>query len=91
MTCHRFQLPDGSSGFVCTRGARRVRCVGCGELVHDHVLCDWKLTGPKAGKTCDAKICRSCTTSPASDKDLCPAHARAWANHPRNPRAQVVH
>lgn len=69
-------------GIVCTRG-RGKRCVNCGAAT-DRV-CDWKLTGPKAGKTCDRPVCAKCSTRPAADKDLCPAHARAWAAHPKNP------
>lgn len=81
----RAQLQDGTPivGVVCTRGVRAKRCVNCGKAADR--LCDWKLTGPKAGKTCDRPVCRSCTTRPAPDKDLCPAHARAWASHPTNP------
>jgi hypothetical protein len=64
-------------GFVC--GRRRAACSVPGCRREYEVLCDWKLKGAKAGKTCDAKLCGKCTTKPAPDKDLCPAHARAWA------------
>ena len=44
------------------------------------LLCDWKVPSKRSG-TCDAPICRRCTTSPAADKDLCQTHAaefEAW-------------
>lgn len=77
MPCDRVTLPDGTAAIVCSRGPRRARCA-CGKPATR--LCDWKVPGRRSG-TCDAPICASCATSPAPDKDICPAHApalRAW-------------
>lgn len=91
MACETFkaEMPDGRPvyGIVCTRGQRRRRCVDCGRPAD--YLCDWKLRGRKAGKTCDRPVCGRCATvpeldgAPVPDKHLCQAHGRAWAKHPR--------
>lgn len=73
MTCERVILPDGTAAIVCS-GRRRKRCA-CGRPATR--LCDWKLRS-RSG-TCDTPLCAACTASPAPDKDLCPAHAAAWA------------
>ena len=41
------------------------------------MLCDWKV--PLKRGTCDAAVCVNCSTSPAPNKDLCPTHAKAFA------------
>ena len=74
MTCEHVQLPGGGSAIVCTSG-RRLKCVGCGKPAR--LLCDWKTPGVRNG-TCDAPVCERCSTKPAPDKDLCPAHAEAY-------------
>lgn len=84
-------MPDGSTpitGFVCGPDTRK-RCKHCGEIAE--IQCDWKLTGKKAGKTCDAWLCRRCARpvgddKVGDDKDLCPPHAHAWDRHPKNPQ-----
>lgn len=51
-------------------------CICCGWISTRE--CDWRLD---SGKTCDAPLCDCCTTSPAPDKDICPAHVgpmKAW-------------
>lgn len=76
MTCEHVTLPNGVRAIVCSL-RRRPRCK-CGRP--EVLLCDWKVPAKRTG-TCDASICRICTTSPAPDKDLCPAHAgefEAW-------------
>ncbi len=87
MACRHISIPlaDGTvaRAIVCGPAPRRKRCVGCGGPAARE--CDWKLTGEKAGKTCDRAICARCATSPAPEKDLCPAHAALWAKHPKNP------
>jgi len=67
MTCHHVNL-GGTAAIVCTP-TRRCKCGRRATLE-----CDWKVPGRKSG-TCDARICSSCATSPAPDKDLCPTHA----------------
>lgn len=75
MTCERVTMPRGGSTIICGLPCRK-RC-RCGKPAT--LACDWKTpTAKRPGKTCDAPICASCTTSPAPDKDLCPAHAEAW-------------
>lgn len=82
MICERVQLPDGTGAIVCS-GGRRARCA-CGAVAP--LLCDWKVPRKPSG-TCDRPICRACRTSPAPEKDLCPAHASAWADWRKEPAA----
>lgn len=72
MTCEHVTLPDGGRAIVCS-SRRRARCA-CGRPAP--LLCDWKISGRRG--TCDAPLCNRCTTSPAPDNDLCPAHAEAF-------------
>lgn len=77
MVCRSVSTPGGVA-IVCGPRPRRAKCRCCGRPAD--LLCDWKVPGRKSG-TCDAPICDRCTTSPAPDKDLCPAHAaefEAW-------------
>lgn len=75
MVCRPFSA-NGMTGFVCGPSQKAPRCK-CGSGRPANLLCDWKT--PRGKKpTCDAKICLDCSTRPATDKDLCPAHARAW-------------
>tara|TARA_B100000378_G_scaffold56148_1_gene41462 strand:- start:936 stop:1211 length:276 start_codon:yes stop_codon:yes gene_type:complete len=74
MTCDVVTLPGGGRAIICSgRGRSKARCA-CGRP--GTLLCDWKMG--EARKTCDAPICALCATSPAPDKDLCPAHAKAF-------------
>lgn len=81
MACERVSLPGGGHAIVCGTRSRRQRCA-CGKPATR--LCDWKVpaavsaSGHATRATCDAPICASCATSPAPEKDLCPAHAAAW-------------
>ena len=70
MTCERVTLSNGSSAIICG-SFKRPRCA-CGRRAT--LECDWKVPTRKS-RTCDAPLCRNCTTSPAPEKDLCPAHA----------------
>ncbi len=72
MTCDRITLPGGARAIVCS-SRRRQRC-GCGRRATR--LCDWKI--PK-GRTCDAPLCPTCSYQPTPEKDLCFAHATAFA------------
>lgn len=74
MTCHHVPLPGGGHAIVCTPRQRRRKCKTCGRTAD--LLCDWKVPTKKSG-TCDAPICDRCTTSPAPDRDICPAHKPA--------------
>jgi hypothetical protein len=75
MTCERISLPSGGAAIVCGPRQRHRRCSQCGRPAP--LLCDWKTPARRSG-TCDAPLCEGCTTSPAPDKDLCPAHAAEW-------------
>lgn len=77
-------LPDGTvvTGIVCTRG-RAEWCSACQRMRYK-VLCDWKLRGKKAGRTCDRKLCYACATRVGEDKHLCPPHGRLWDKHSAN-------
>lgn len=74
MTCT--PLPGGL-GWTCTRGSRTppAPCSVCSKHPHTK-LCDYALTGKRAGSTCDRKLCDACAVSLGSDRDHCPAHAR---------------
>lgn len=74
--------------FICTRGQRNAPCSVPGCSQRHQFLCDWKLKGEKAGKTCDKKLCAKHARQVAKDKHLCPAHANEWATHPKNPNRQ---
>ena len=68
------KLPDGTTAIVCSRGGGpRKACVVCGRGAD--LLCDFKLTGPKAGQTCDRALCAKHTHRPSVGVDYCPAHA----------------
>lgn len=82
MGCERVSLPSGGFAIVCgtraSRGQRAQDRCACGKPAT--LLCDWKVASNPA-RTCGAPICANCTTSPAPEKDICPAHApalRAW-------------
>ena len=77
MPCIPYRSPDGSfTAIVCTRGRRSKPCYVCGKP--SSLLCDYKLTGKKTGKTCDRPLCARCAVSEPDGKgdtfDLCPAH-----------------
>jgi hypothetical protein len=77
MTCETVSLPNGATAIVCgTRGRRPIKCSVCGRP--GDLLCDWKRKGDPHQSTCDAPLCRECTTKPARGKDLCPKHAEAF-------------
>jgi hypothetical protein len=76
MACKTIDLGGGAFAIACTRGKRRALCQVCRRNPHEK-LCDQPLTGVKAGKTCDLKLCRGCAVHAGTDLDLCPAHAKA--------------
>lgn len=78
MTCRVIPLGGGGAAFVCSRGrAPRALCSACKEHEHE-LLCDYPLTGARAGQTCSAKLCRRCARR-VEGRDLCPPHARRVA------------
>lgn len=76
MPCRTVAIPGGGHAIVCGPRPPRKRCSVCGNLGATR-QCDWKLKPPP--KTCDAWLCERCTHEPAPEKDLCPEHAKAWA------------
>lgn len=75
MPCEKVDLGGGNFAIVCgRRSGREKRCKWCEKVATK--LCDFPLRGEKAGKTCDAPMCKDCATKWGIDKDLCPPHAR---------------
>lgn len=74
MTCERINTKDGYA-IVCSRGRRKPACEVC-KARPSTKLCDFPLAGPKAGQTCDRKLCAGCAVAIGNDRDLCPAHHR---------------
>lgn len=72
MTCKIIKTESGTA-IMCIRGRSKPRCDSCGRPAP--LLCDFELYGEKAGKTCDRKICFSCTDH-VDGKDYCPPHAK---------------
>lgn len=63
--------------FICSRGRRqREPCTVPGCRGDGVVLCDFVLRGPKAGRTCDRRVCRGHAKNVGPDKDYCPVHAK---------------
>jgi len=75
MTCHPILNEQGARiGFVCERGSRSKKtCTACSRTATK--LCDFKLSGKRSGKTCDAPLCDGHAVSAGPDLDHCPAHA----------------
>ncbi len=74
MTCYPISGPDGRvTGFVCTRGEHKKRCKGCRDAFATK-LCDFRLGGSKAGKTCDVALCERCAVK-RGEADYCRVHA----------------
>ncbi len=74
MPCNHIKLPGGASAIICTRRGPAKRCCSCGGP--SSKLCDFPLTGAKAGATCDRPVCQSCAVHRDPDIDYCPTHGR---------------
>lgn len=73
----------GGRAIVCSRGSKSTAlCSNCKRPAG--LLCDYPLRGPKAGKTCDRKLCERCAVETGAERHLCPAHARAEAKEGAN-------
>jgi hypothetical protein len=74
MPSDKIPVPGGVI-IACSRGQRRRQCSvpAChGWMV---ALCDFPLTGRKAGKTCDKPLCPAHRVKqPGENVDYCPAH-----------------
>jgi len=62
MPCTPFKTKDGEGwGYVCTRTPKHLElCECCGNPASK--LCDFPLSGSRAGETCDRKLCSDCAT-----------------------------
>ena len=78
MPCRTIYDDSGKPmGIACSRGRRAAPCQvpQCGRP--HTALCDFPLTGPKAGQTCDFKLCDSHRIpQPGKNRDYCSAHDR---------------
>lgn len=82
MTCRTVDLGNGYTAIVCDRGRKPAKCTACKERPHSR-LCDFPLTGDKAGKTCSVRLCDRCAVRAVRDGkevDYCPPHARIVAD-----------
>jgi hypothetical protein len=81
MSCEIIRGEDGAvEMIVCSRGRRASRCQVPGCARPHTALCDWPLSGAKAGATCDLRLCDSHRRpQPGRDRDFCPAHAKMAA------------
>ena len=73
MPCEHRNLGGGSFAIICTRGNRQKPCQYCGHP--SSKLCDFKLAGAKAGRTCDVPMCEKCAMHIPPDTDFCKSHA----------------
>jgi hypothetical protein len=75
MPCKTIDLGNGDFAITCSRDRRsRAVCDVCKDREHT-LLCDFPLSGAKAGKTCSRKLCGRCAVKVGA-LDLCPAHAK---------------
>ncbi len=76
MSCKFTDLGNGDFAVTCSRGQRqRAPCDVCKERPHTK-LCDYPLSGKKAGATCSRKLCDRCAKQAGLNVDLCPPHAK---------------
>lgn len=71
--CKLVAIPGCGVALVRLAG-KRPTCSCCGR--DSSKLCDFPLTGVKAGKTCDKKLCGACAVPMGEGVDYCPVHAR---------------
>lgn len=88
MTCRPFNLGNGVTGWACSRGEPAKRCKECGARASK--LCDYPLSGSKAGKTCDVNLCSRCAVSVGPDLDYCPVHSRVRAKQAQQARTTAT-
>ena len=69
MPCQPFTLPNGVSGFICSRTPRP----RCARGQPSAFQCDAP-TGRRNG-TCSRHLCAQCATVAGPDTHLCPTHA----------------
>ncbi|HEX2679556.1 MAG TPA: helix-turn-helix transcriptional regulator [Polyangiales bacterium] len=59
--------------FMCSRGRKDHRCK-CGDRATKQ--CDFELSGPKQGQTCDAFLCGRCSVVMGPNRHYCFPHYR---------------
>lgn len=80
MPCYR----PAPNVFVCHARPRHPQakpCRHCGKPSTRR--CDYPLTGPKEGQTCDAALCDRCAHHVGEDRDYCAGHAKMLAREAR--------
>jgi hypothetical protein len=75
MQCVLQKLPGGQAVILCGKFRQRIPKCFCGAEVAR--LCDFPLG---KGKTCDRPVCARHAKRVGPDHDLCPIHAKDWAN-----------
>lgn len=74
MGCDTIYDDNGNAiGIACSRGPK-ARCTVCKSRPATK-LCDFALSGSKAGQTCDRAMCERCAAHAGRNLDYCPAHA----------------
>jgi hypothetical protein len=80
-------MPCTRSGnaIICSRGSRRPpRCIYCGTP-SSH-LCDFPVEREGKTTTCDAALCRRCSTRIPGARDLCRSHSALWDHATGRPK-----
>lgn len=75
MPCSVIRLPGGGTAIIKHSKRPTKPCAVCARG-RGEKLCDFPLTGGKAGKTCNRPLCDRCATHVEPDTDYCPTHAR---------------
>ncbi len=76
MPCTPFNLGNGVTGIVCTRGGNRSLCTVPGCNRPSSKLCDYPVKRGGVAGTCDAKLCSVHATSVGPNKDYCLTHVK---------------
>ncbi|MDR3100794.1 MAG: hypothetical protein LBV73_27490 [Paraburkholderia sp.] len=76
MPCTPFQLPDGTHGFICSRGRRRAPppCSVDGCDASSGFQCDYRV----GRKRCDRHLCAAHAHEVGPDVHFCPEHFALW-------------
>lgn len=73
MPCKFVKLEGGGVAIVKFAKQRTKPCASCGRP--STKLCDYPLTGAKAGKTCDRAMCDKHSVHVGTDTDYCIIHS----------------
>lgn len=71
-----FTPTPGGMMVSCTRRSTRATCAYCKHRPAEYT-CDFPYRGPKAGQTCNGRLCAECAyAAPGTSMHLCPQHRR---------------